>query len=302
MGNFVVNFLYFFRLLQVILRYYGIALNTQHRKIHMASNPVLNSEFKYQRFVIQRSRSGGFWIFLALLMVAPSLLLSLGYCIGLLLNLFPLIEWHIIPSTWHLNLLLMLIVVNVSMYIVVTLVTIGLANGSINREKDKHTWSLLRLTNISNTQIVLGKWWASLRALNGDHAMVILLRVGLLAIALAIFIPSQHAIEGITAPYRLYFLAILPLIVLQGFLDAALSAILGIAGAIPDDAWRSVGNFTVMIVRLFLGMLVAWWFWMVIMLIGTNFTAAIYLTLAGILMTAILIAIAVFIAQFLLDL
>lgn len=267
----------------------------------MTSNPVLNSEFKYQRFVIQRSRSGGFWIFLAILMLAPSLLLSIGYSIGLLLNLFPVIEWHLIPATWHLNLLLVLIVVNVSMYIVVTLVTIALANGSINREKDKHTWSLLRLTHISNRQIVLGKWWASLRALNGDQAMVILLRVGLLAIALAIFIPSQHAFNDITAPYRLYFLALMPLIVIQGLLDSALSAILGIAGAIPDDAWRSAGNFTVMVVRLFLGILVAWWLWTVIMLISTNFVGAIYLALAGILVTGLLIVIAVFVAQVLLE-
>ena len=138
------------------------------------SNPVLSSEFRYQRFVIERSRSGRFWIFLAILLVAPSLLISLVYSTGLLSNLFPVVEWHQIPDTWHLNMLYVLIVANVSMYAVVTLVTIGLSSSSIRREKVKHTWSLLRLTNVSSTEIVLGKWWASIRALNGDQAMVFL--------------------------------------------------------------------------------------------------------------------------------
>lgn len=264
-----------------------------------AQNPILQSEFRYQRFVIERSRSGRFWIFLAILLVAPSILLSLGYAVGLLLNLFPVINWNHIPLTWHLNLFLTLVVANISMYAVVTLVTIGLSSSSIRREKVKHTWSLLRLTNVSSTQIVLGKWWASIRALNGDHAMVIILRIGLLAIALGIFIPSLHSIDGISANYRLYFLLMMPLIIIQGILDAALSAILGIAGAIPDDAWQTVSGFTVVGIRLFIGISVGAWFWTILVQIKEDFTSALYTAGLGIVGTLLLMLITLIVARIL---
>ena len=263
------------------------------------SNPILQSEFRYQRFVIERSRNSGFWIFLAILLVAPSLLISIGYAAGLLLNLFPVLEWHLIPGTWHLNLLLTLIVANISMYIVVTLVNMALAARSISREKEKHTWSLLRLTHISSNQIVFGKWWASLRALNGDLAMVLILRIGLLAIALAIFIPSLHAGDGISADYRLYFLMLTPLLIIHGILDAALSVILGIAGAIPDDAWQTVGGFTTMMIRLVIGIAVAWWFWTILVQVQTDFSAALLTTISGIVVTAALILLSLLAAQIL---
>ncbi len=264
-------------------------------------NPIVRSEFKYQRFVIERGRNGRIWIFLALLLIAPSIVLSIGYIIGLLLNLFPVVNWYDIPSTWHLNILLMLVVVNVSMYVVVTLVTIALANSSIGREKSKHTWALLRLTDIDSRKIVLGKWWASLRALNGDHAMVIFLRVGLLAVALAIFVPSQHALDDISEPYRLYFLIIMPLIVIHGLLDAGLSVSLGLAGAIPNDALQTVSSFAVMVTRLLLSILVGWWIWSVIILIERNFIHAVYLALAGILVTAILLIVSLWVSQWLVE-
>lgn len=265
------------------------------------NNPVLQSEFRYQRFVIQRSRNGNFWIFLAVLLVAPSILISIGYSVGRLLNLFPVVNWYSIPQTWHLNLLLMLVVVNISLYIVVTLVTLALSNSSISREKAKHTWSLLRLTNVKDSQIVVGKWWASVWALNGDHTMVIILRVGLLAAYLAIFLPSQHALDDITAPYRLYFLVMLPLIVLQGALDAALTAILGVVGAIPNETWQTVASFATMIIRLFLSIGLAWWFWNVLGLMHDSFTDALNLAGAGILGTIVALVASLLIARLLVE-
>lgn len=264
-------------------------------------NPVVRSEFRYQRFVIERGRNGRIWIFLAILLIAPSIIFSIGYSVGLLFNLFPVVNWYDIPRTWHLNILLMLVVVNVSMYVVVTLVTIALANSSIGREKSKHTWALLRLTDINTGQIVVGKWWASLRALNGDHGMVIFLRVGLLAIALAIFIPSQHALADTTAPYRLYFLVMMPLIVIHGLLDAALSVSLGLAGAIPDDVLQTVSSFAVMVTRLLLSIGVAWWLWSVILLLESDFTQAIYWAVAGIIVTIVLLILSLGVSQWLVE-
>src|SRR5688572_13595401 len=111
-------------------------------------NPILESEFNYQRFVIQNSRSGWFWIVLAVLMVVPSLAIAFIYIVGLLFGLIiPPMRTEILGS-WHINPSLILVTVTVSLNVVVTLVTIGLAHGSIRREKEKHTWPLLRLTNI----------------------------------------------------------------------------------------------------------------------------------------------------------
>lgn len=265
------------------------------------TNPILQSEFRYQRFVIERSRNGRFWIFLAILIVAPSVLISLMYSANVLFNFFPVMDLQTLRTSWHMNMLYILFVANISMYAVVTLVNVALSSSSIRREKDKHTWSLLRLTNISSNQIVLGKWWASIRALNGDLAMVIILRIGLLAIALGLFMPSIDSINGIETDYRLYFLLMTPLVILHGFLDAVFSAILGISGAIPDDTWQIVGGFSAFMIRLFVGIAVAWWFGTVIVQIVNDFTSALYTAGFGIIATIILIIISFIVAQVSLD-
>lgn len=260
-------------------------------------NPILQSEFRYQRFVIERSRNGGFWIFLAILIVAPSVLISLAYTIAVLLNLFPSINVPELPLSWRMNMFYTLIVANISMYTVVTLVTIGLSSSSIRREKEKHTWSLLRLTNISSNQIVLGKWWASLRALNGDHAMVIILRVGLVANALMTFFPTLHQGTDLSAMYPLYFLWIMPLIIIHAILDAALSAILGIAGAIPEAPWNTVGSSAILIIRLFLSIGVAWWLWIVLVQLHNDITQALYTTVYAIIGTLLLMLVTLIVAR-----
>ena len=67
-----------------------------------------------------------------------------------------------------------LLVMNLALYVVVTLVTLALAASSISREQAAHTWDHLLLTNMTARQIVQGKWWATLRALWGDHLMVLI--------------------------------------------------------------------------------------------------------------------------------
>lgn len=252
-------------------------------------NPVMQAEFNYQRFVIDRARVGRIWILLAALMVVPSLVISIGYSVGVLFGLVPAVAWASIPESIHGSLTILLLVVNISMYTVVTLVTMGLSNGSIRREKDHHTWSLLRLTPVDNRKIVFGKWWASLWALNGDHTMVIVLRIGLLAMYCAVFLPAQHALDDITAPYALYFVGMAVLVVIHGALDAALSAILGIAGALPNAALGTVGTFTVMVVRLLLAIGVGYWFWTLLMRLQVGFMNAAGFALVGIGITALLL-------------
>src|SRR5690348_14264727 len=104
------------------------------------TNPILQSEFNYQRFVIKNSRSGWVWILLAILMVVPAIAATLIFTFGLLFGLLTPPPWVQIPGSWQASLSVILIIVAVSLNVVVTLVTVGLAHGSIRREKDKHTW------------------------------------------------------------------------------------------------------------------------------------------------------------------
>jgi len=231
------------------------------------NNPIVRAEFKHQRFVIERGRVGWVWIALAALLVVPSLVASLGYIGAILLDY----QAYEFLNNWQSNITLMLVVANMSMYPVVTLMTIGLARNSISREKDKHTWGILRLTNIQNRQLIDGKWWASLWALNGDHGMVNLLRVGLLATYLVTAMPVLHAQNlGIIAPYRLYFLIFMPLFIIHGLLDAALSAIIGIIAAIPDEEWGTVATFTAMTVRLVLVVVTLYALWWIVATLHVN--------------------------------
>jgi hypothetical protein len=264
-------------------------------------NPILVSESKHQRFLISNSRSGWLWIALAVIMIVPSLLISLGYTLGLLLNLIGQEDFYNLINTWHINWGLLLLVSNISLYPVVTLVSIALGRNSISREKQKHTWSLLRLTNINNRNIVLGKWWASLRGLSGDHLMVMTLRVGLLAYYLSVLLPAQQGLDGITAPYRIYFLVMLPIIVGQAFLDAALSASMGLASAIPDEAWGAVTTTAALILRLLLSIAIGFWIFTVFAWMETSFLDALYLASGGLALTAILLLFSLFFAQRLME-
>ena len=198
------------------------------------ANPVVDAEFHHQRFVIQRGRVGLIWIILAGVMVLPALLISVGYTIAAFLSpIVPqasdilLLEAGTMPSA------LWLAIMTVAMYPVVMLVTFGLSANSVRREKSGHTWDYLRLTELDAQQIVIGKWWASLRALNGDHGMVMVLRFGFSA-AFVMFL-SDMIITPFGLPAEWTLLPLLLIITaIYGFLDAGLTAALGIVGAMID--------------------------------------------------------------------
>ena len=144
-------------------------------------NPVYLAEFKHQRFVIERGRTSRIWILLALIMLIPALLFSLAQVVVGLIGPTSLQAQAVVSFGGGIG-SVFIIVMNMAMYPVVTLITIGLAANSIQREKSGHTWDNLLLTNISSGQIITGKWWASLRALNGDVVMVMILRMGLVSL------------------------------------------------------------------------------------------------------------------------
>ena len=266
-------------------------------------NPILKREFSYQRFVIQRSRSGTIWIWLAVLMVVPALLGSVIYSVATLLNLLPTLLFYELPTSLHAYPGVLILMVNLSLYPVVTLVTLGLSRGSIAREKEGHTWQILRLTTIHNGQLVVGKWWASVKALNGDHVMVMILRVGLAAYYIGIVIPSLHfTLDGITAaPYALYFAAIAPLLILQAAFDALLTAAIGVIAAVPDEAAGTVVTSSVLMLRFALVILVGVWFVQMMNALRYSFTTTLMIAIGGTIMTGLLVIAALALAYYLLE-
>lgn len=198
------------------------------------ANPVVDAEFHHQRFVIQRGRVGLIWIILAGVMVLPALLISLGYTIAAFLSpIVPQASDILSLSAGTMPSALWLAIMTVAMYPVVMLVTFGLSANSVRREKSGHTWDYLRLTELDAQQIVIGKWWASLRALNGDHGMVMVLRFGFSA-AFVMFL-SDMIITPFGLPAEWTLLPLLLIITaIYGFLDAGLTAALGIVGAMID--------------------------------------------------------------------
>lgn len=198
------------------------------------ANPVVNAEFRHQRFVIQRGRVGWIWIAMAGVMVLPALLIALAYTIaGFLLPIMESAAQVMDLSAGTMPSWLWLGIMTLAMYPVVTLITFGLSANSVRREKSGHTWDYLRLTQLDPEQIVIGKWWASLRALNGDHGMVMVLRLGVSA-AFVI----EFGVAGVipATPVMIWTLLIFLLLItaLYSFLDAGLTAALGIAGAMVD--------------------------------------------------------------------
>jgi ABC-type transport system involved in multi-copper enzyme maturation permease subunit len=162
------------------------------------TNPVAHLELHHQWNVIEKSRSGRIWIALALVMLLPALLASLIFFAAALLGrplASPLTgaDASDIGSTALSLGQLSLLTMNVAQYMVVMLVAYGLSSNSIAREKRGRTWENLLLTDISARTIVIGKCWASLRALYGDHIVVGVLRIGLLAYLLTALGPFALA-------------------------------------------------------------------------------------------------------------
>ena len=221
---------------------------------------IASLEFRYQKYVIKTSRSGRIWIVMAVFLLAPAIITSLAlWFIGLtgrsptaILN-----ERHLL-LTGHTTLteqglrlgMVTFVTMNIALYLVVTLVALALSANSVTREKLNKTWDLLILTNVDAQEMVWGKWWASLKALAGDYGMVGLLRFGVAGGIVAANTPHLSPLP-LGAPVEVGHLLLMTLSLgLFTAIDAALTAALGIAGALAE-APGSVTNTLVVSARVF---------------------------------------------------
>lgn len=260
----------------------------------LRQNPIIQAEFHYQRFIIRNGRVGALWIVLAALMVLPAILMSLIYSLAVVLGGILPDALRVIPFVdnegFYTISIALLLTMMIAMYSVVTLINLALAARSIQREKENRTWDNLRLTDIGAGKIVVGKWWASLRALNGDFLMVTLIRMGFVSFYLVGIAPALDIIENLTSanvvftrsaiytPYALFFLF---LTAMYGILDAALTAALGILAPLPDEALGSVVGTLAVGVRLLTMAAAAGWFALTLNLLRFNPSEALFLAVGG---------------------
>ena len=198
--------------------------------LSLSDNPIAKAEYRHQRFLITNSRSGLGWILLAVGMLAPAFIASVYYFGTRFTNaeVSPFFDVRF-GSIWDQLLgvgTLFMLTMNVALYVVVILITVALAANSISREKRSKTWDTLLLTNIDSRKIVMGKWWASLRSIWGDHTMLMILRLGLVGYALNIANPT--APDGFTA-ITAYVLPLTVASILFTIVDAMFSCALGVA-------------------------------------------------------------------------
>jgi len=201
--------------------------------------PVARAEQQHQTRLMEATRSGTLWIGLAYVLLYPALAISLVLYFGaLLLDVFPALSALVgVPTvTVGFAASTLLIAMNVALYVVVTLVSLGLSASSIGREKQGKTWDSLLLTGVNARQIVLGKWSATLHTLWPDFALVWMLRLGMIAWLIAIgggeFL-YHTSLAGL--PPRFFTLLLTAaMVAAHTAIDAGLTAALGLLGALVE--------------------------------------------------------------------
>lgn len=216
-------------------------------------NIIAQAEFRHQRHVINTSRSPSGFIFIALLMLAPALIMSfILFFVGLLgYSLDPFIAP---PDDLRRPLtnigVVALITMNIALYLVVLLITLGLSSSSITRERESKNWEILLLTNVDAKQIVYGKWWASLQALWGDHVMIGLLRLGMVGGLIAFHNDRLSEVPFGLSPTVAHLLVLTAIMLAFTLIDAAFTTAIGVA--IPLANWHgSVITAVVIGIRAF---------------------------------------------------
>lgn len=228
---------------------------------NFADNVIAQAEFRHQRYLINTSRSANGWIIAAVLMLAPAAIVSvILFGIGLFggsIAPFLGVGEGILGRIAYMG-GIMLLTMNIALYLVVILITMGLSSNSITREHDSKNWEVLLLTNVDSEQLVWGKWWASMQALWGDHLMLFVLRLGLVGGLVAFH--SDRLPDGMfgLSP-TITHLAILTVIMfLFTIIDAAFTTAMGVA--VPLSNFPGAVVFALVLgIRAFT-FLVAFWF------------------------------------------
>lgn len=204
-------------------------------------NPVYRAEIRHQGYVLRTNRSPTLWILLALVLLVPALIASGAFTVlvgvlGVRLPPIPMIpDIDTVGEAVYTIGAIALITMNLAHYLVVALVSSGLAVMSVQREQRNKTWDLLVLTKQNARAIALGKVGASLWVLRRDTAIVTMLRVGLVMLAVDL-IRDLYAGSQFTLFDALYLTL---WVVLWTVMDTVISVTAAIASALAPQ-WRPV--------------------------------------------------------------
>lgn len=139
-------------------------------------NPIMQAELRFQR---RAARGRRWWRWLArsvtLLAVMLALILYGGELAGALLQRDP----TPIGERFGVGVAL-LMVFTLALHFALMFRALALGANSIARERQGQTWDMLVLTGIDARQIVLGKWWATVRQLWRQYALLAVLRAGVI--------------------------------------------------------------------------------------------------------------------------
>lgn len=204
-------------------------------------NPIYRAEVRHQDYVLRTNRSPTLWIVVALVLLVPALIASGAFTVlvgvlGARLPPIPLFsDIDSMSEVFYTVGAVSLITMNLAHYLVVALVSSGLAVMSVQREQRNRTWDILVLTQQNARAIALGKVAASLWVLRRDTAIVTILRVGLLMLAVDLirdlYVGSQFT------PFDALFLTLW--VVLWTVMDTVLSVAAAIASTLIPQ-WRPV--------------------------------------------------------------
>lgn len=257
-------------------------------------NPVYTAEIRYQNYVIRTNRSSNISILLALLMLIPALIAAVVFtvAVGFLhtdLPPVPIFSQMQTPGDVLYTIgAVALLTMNLAHYLVVWLISSGLAVFSIQREKRNGTWDLLVITRLTARQISMGKIGASLWVLRRDIAIVTVLRVGLLAFALDFVRPAYQYADYNTGQFVLVGL----FVIWWTALDMILAVSLAVASTLAPQGRSTLLPLVVLgrLVTLFAGV---WWMGRIVDALYNDPASAQY-ALIGALGIAVLGILAVF--------
>lgn len=192
-------------------------------------NPVYSAEVRYQDYVLRTNRSSNIAIAMALLLIIPALIMALvaTAAVGIFNVDLPPVP-VVVQIQTPLDVLytigaVTLLTMNLAHYLVVALISSGLAVFSIQREQRNHTWELLVLTRLSAQQIAFGKIRASLWVLRRDTAIITTLRVGLVSFALDVVRPVYPDASHNVAQFAIIMLLVVAWTVLDMVLAVSTS-------------------------------------------------------------------------------
>lgn len=242
-----------------------IQLPIRRRGFWFIRDVITQAELRHQWYILEKSRSGTAWIIIAVLMILPAILVTF-YLLAIVFLGLPIN--HINPNNNDLisNLvdvgLVSLITMNMALYLIVILITLGLSSNSITRERKGRTWDVLVLSNVDARQVVLGKWWASFVALWGDHAMIGFLRIGLVCMAVITLEPFGGAklptVPMGISPIVTHTLILSVILLAYTAIDAMFTAALGVGGAVSTQNANLVGGVIFMMRFIAMFMFVMW--------------------------------------------